>query len=347
MRRVIIADAKSFSRNGKSTGHYFTVADNYLEVFYDKCKVIVAGGPLYKERYKELIELPYDTTPQSLGLVNKARVVMNLFFMFKQLREDDVLVLQSNAVATTFFALSFYRRKNPIYMIQYNQMGLDSGVKKWLFSLAKKKINGIICPDTEIGAAYCDNYCVVPDYIMTEKQFAKLNEGWLPKKYDFGMLGIITEDKGVVEAAKQLVQTDYSVLIAGRPANEAIREKLVSICQGKKNISLILDYVSDDDYDRYIREVKYCILNYSDAYSEHSSGVIFDTLYRGTPVIGRRCKFLQVVEENKIGYLCDDISECDFEQLLSEGQVHEYQDNLRKYLKQQVQVGNKLNQFLR
>ena len=34
MRRVIIADAKSFSRNGKSTGHYFTVADNYLEVFY-------------------------------------------------------------------------------------------------------------------------------------------------------------------------------------------------------------------------------------------------------------------------------------------------------------------------
>lgn len=347
MRRVIIADAKSFSRNGKSTGHYFTVADNYLEIFYDKCKVIVAGGPLYKERYKELIELPYDTTPQCFGLVNKARVVMNLFSLFKQLKEEDVLVLQSNAVATTFFALAFYRGENPIYMIQYNQMGLNSGVKKWLFSLAKKKINGIICPDAEIGAAYCDNYCVVPDYIMTEKQFAKLNESGLPKKYDFGMLGIITEDKGIIEAAKQLGQTDYSVLIAGRPANEAIREKLLSICKEKKNISLILEYVSDDDYDRYIRQIRYCILNYSDAYSEHSSGVIFDTLYRGTPVIGRRCKFLQVVEENKIGYLYDDISKCDFEQLLSEGQVHEYQDNLRKYLKQQVQVGNKLNQFLR
>lgn len=347
MRRVIIADAKSFSRNGKSTGHYFTVADNFLEVFYDKCKVIVAGGPLYKGRYEEMIELPYDTTPQSPSLVNKARVVMNLFSLFKQLKEDDVLVLQNNAVATTFFALSFYRGKNPIYMIQYNQMGLDSGVKKWLFSQAKKKINGIICPDASIGAAYCSNYCVVPDYIMTEKQFSKLNAGELSKKYDFGILGIITEDKGVVEAAEQLAQTDYSVLIAGRSANEAIREKLISICKGKENISLILEYVNDEDYDRYLRQIKYCILNYSDAYSKHSSGVIFDTLYRGTPVIGRRCKFLQVIEDNKIGFLFDNISECDFEQLLDEKRVHEYQYNLRKYLKQQLQVGNKLDQFLR
>lgn len=66
---------------------------------------------MYKERYEEMIELPYDTTPQSPSLVNKARVVMNLFSLFKQLKEDDVLVLQNNAVATTFLLCLFIEEK--------------------------------------------------------------------------------------------------------------------------------------------------------------------------------------------------------------------------------------------
>lgn len=106
------------------------------------------------------------------------------------------------------------------------------------------------------------------------KAVFKTECGRIVEKYDFGILGIITEDKGVVEVAEQLAQTDYSVLIAGRSANETIREKLISICKGKENISLILEYVNDEDYDRYLRQIKYCILNYSDAYSKHSSGVI-------------------------------------------------------------------------
>lgn len=347
MRRIIIADVKSFNRKGKSTGHYFTVADNYLEIFKNRCDVIVAGGPLYRERYNELIQLPFDTTPQGSSLFNKIKTVLNTFYLFMKMKKDDVLVLQSNAVATTFFSLAFYRGKKPIYMIQYNKMGLDTGLKKILFMLAKSRINGVICPDASIGTAYSTNYCVVPDYILTEKQLEKVNESVFSKEYDFGILGIITEDKGVMEAASRLAQTDFKVLIAGRPVDEQIREKMISITKGKENITLLFEYLDDKDYDRYFRQIKYCILNYSEAYSEHSSGVIFDALYRGTPVIGRKCKFLQIVEDNEIGFLYNSISECDFEQLLDENRIGEYQKNLKMYLKQQVQIGNKLDQFLR
>ena len=78
MKRIIIADVKSFNRNGKSTGHYFSVADNYLDIFKNRCDVIVAGGPLYKKKYNKLLQLPFDTTPQGFGLLNKLKVIINM-----------------------------------------------------------------------------------------------------------------------------------------------------------------------------------------------------------------------------------------------------------------------------
>ena len=347
MKRIILADVKSYNRNGKSTGHYFSVADNYLDIFKNRCDVIVAGGPLYKKKYSKLLQLPFDTTPQGFGLFNKLRIIINTLYLFSKLDKNDILVLQSNAVATTFFSLALYRGKRPIYMIQYNKMGIDTKFKRFLFKLAKAKINGVICPDPLIGMAYCKNYCVVPDYIMTENQLKKLYEREIPKEYDFGILGIITEDKGVVEAASWAAKTGYRVLIAGRPADEQIRKQMLLLTKNKKNIKLILDYLDDKDYDRYLRQIKYCILNYSDAYSEHSSGVIFDALYRGTPIIGRRCKFLELIEDNEVGVLYDDISECNFEQLIDINTINKFKANLKIYLEKQIQCVDKLDKFLR
>lgn len=50
MKRLILADVKSLNIKGKSIGHYFTLAQNYIDLFGDYCQVKIAGGPIYKTR---------------------------------------------------------------------------------------------------------------------------------------------------------------------------------------------------------------------------------------------------------------------------------------------------------
>ena len=45
-QKVIDADIKSVNNNGKSEGHYFSVARNYLEMLHNNYDVKVAGGPV-------------------------------------------------------------------------------------------------------------------------------------------------------------------------------------------------------------------------------------------------------------------------------------------------------------
>lgn len=47
---------------GQSTGHFFSVAQNYYDLFYNKIKTLIAGGPVYRTRFNkdQLLQLPND-----------------------------------------------------------------------------------------------------------------------------------------------------------------------------------------------------------------------------------------------------------------------------------------------
>lgn len=346
-QKVVISDVRSINRNGKVTGHYFSLAQNYIDVLEDEFEVYVAGGPIYKNQFKNYIELPFDTDLSKNEIINKFKVIMNCLALFAKTK-GYTIILQSNAVVTTFFSMILSPFKRNVYMIQYNTMALDSRIKRVLHKLAKNKITGILCPSENIGEQYGVNYLVLPDYIVTSRQIMDLKKTKsYEKKYDIGVVGIITPDKGIVEAAKFLAEKPYKVLIAGRPVSEKIRNELEQVCFGKNNIELRLEYINDEMYDTAIRLSKYCLLNYTDAYSEHSSGVIFDVMYRGVPIIGRRCKFLDVVQEKQMGYLYDEIAQCDFEKLFDEKMILKYQDGIKKHLEDELRVKSNLCSFLR
>lgn len=76
MTNLIIADIKSFNNNGKSTGHYFSVAKNYLDLYSNICNVKIAGGPIYNRHFKnnELFNLPYETKSTNNKIINKWNV---------------------------------------------------------------------------------------------------------------------------------------------------------------------------------------------------------------------------------------------------------------------------------
>lgn len=342
---VIIADTKSYNINGKSTGHYFAVAHNFCEALSDNYEVIIAGGPIYTTAFDNYRMLKYDSVEGLPIIVNKYRTIRNTVDVINN-NLDSIIILQSNAVVTTFIGLLFANRHKNVYSIQYNLMALDSPFKRVIYKLAKSRIHGIICPSDDIGEAYGNPYCVVPDYLVTKRVIEKVKRP-IHKKYDIGIVGIITKDKGVIEAAEALARTNLRIIIAGYPATEDICKRLKKACTGSSNIRLVLDYISDDEYDSYIRESRYCVLNYSEAYSTHSSGVVYDILYRGTPIVGKKCRFLNFVEEEIIGYVYEDVMSFDWEQLHNEADDIELKRKIEEYLMKQLREAEKLSSFLK
>lgn len=348
MRRLIIADVKSNSINGKSVGHYFSIAQNYLELYRKVIPIYVAGGPIFKQRFAnvDIFPLPFDSIVGKCSLINKWNSLKNCRYLFKHTNRDDVVVLQHSGAVTTFLGIALFApQKRNIYVIQYDTDALSSLVKKIIFRMARNKIKGILCPNETIGKAYDIDYCCITDYIYPsfDKQlkYSLLQD----KVYDFSIVGSISPDKGTVEAAAFFSNTNYKVLIAGK-ANEAESAELKKIAQSSPNIELHLGYVSDDDYKKYISSAKYCLLNYRGVYADRSSGVVLDILFSGIPVVGRKCNALSFIHAENVGVLYDDISKFNFPSIFNESTYKKLQMGLSRYLVKQKEYREKVIKFL-
>lgn len=308
MNAVIIADIANYSRNGKSTGHYYAVASNYLDVF-GNCKI--AGGPVYHQKFDKsrIVDLPFDTKVGQNVIVKKWHQLRNCISLFRQTKGGTV-VMQQAALSTAIFAIMLFKRfyDSKLYMIVYDKAGVNTLFKSLCWTIAKKYVKGVICPNEDVGQAYDKPYLIVPDYIYVGDKRSSVTSR-SNKIYDFCVVGRISPEKAVDEIVNVLRNTPFHVLIAGKPQTKELGEKISSLVKGADNIDLHLGYVDDEQYDMYIRQSKYCVLNYKGEYSNRSSGVVLDTLFKGTPVVGCRCKALQFIEENKVGCLYDRIED--------------------------------------
>lgn len=351
MKRLIIADVKSINCNGKSVGHYFALAQNYLDLFGNVCQVIISGGPIYSSRFKanELMCLPYDFIFSKNWVMNKWQVLMNCKALFRKAQLDDVIVIQQAGLSTAILGIAMFAKRNRnIYIIPYDTDALSSVPKRIIYWLAKSKIKGLLCPKEEIAKRYRKSGCVVTDYIYPKDKI----ENSLPfsyRKYDIAMVGRINKDKGVVEAVRRLAGTRYKVIVAGRGDGTLIEEELKGICDKNhqaSNIELHIGYVSDADYAMYIRNSRFVLLNYSGDYADRSSGVVLDTLFNGTPVLGRKCNALEFVEMEHVGYLFNDINSLDLDGVITKEKFEECQYYISYYLGQQKAQKNKVIEYL-
>lgn len=344
--RVIIADINSWNVNGRSNGHYIPVARNYREVFASKdVRVVVAGGPVFSQYFKDedLIRLPYDVGPRDNGLVRKFRNLLNARVLFQQAKSDDVIIFQASATAAVYASIALFAKKwQAIYLILYSPSeGLSSCFKRLLWRLARSKIKGVIGPNEDIGPAFEKSCCIVPDYIATRVVSNSKRE----KLYDFVFAGTITEKKGIVEGVTRLLEKGATVRIAGRSLDAKITGALEELSKNK-HLSLELGYLDEGAFDAAICSAKMTVLNYTDAYSSQSSGIVYDSLFRLSPILGRRCKALAFVEEYGLGYLYDDISTIRTESVLSEENLNKYRSNIVRYLEQHKSYAEKLCKFV-
>lgn len=347
MKRLIIADVKSLNENGKSAGHYFSVAQNYLDLYSDYCEVKVAGGPIFKTHFseKDVFLLPYDFIPSKNWIKTKWRVLMNCQNLFRRTSVEDIIVLQHSGASTTLLGIVlFANKKNTIYLIQYDTDAVSSLIKWAIYKLAKKKIKGIICPNKHIAETYGLPNCVVTDYIYPNDKY-NFVPNYEDKKYDIAIVGSIYPDKGVLEAAANLVNSKYKVLIAGK-ADKNLSDKLYKICEKAENIELHIGFIKDEDYYRYIRSARFCMLNYHGVYSSRSSGVVLDIIFNGTPIIGHKCCALNFIAETNVGYLFDDIKNVDFAKIVNKEKYKNYQIGIAAYLDTQKKYRQRVVNFL-
>lgn len=343
---IYIADIRSNSNNGKSTGHYIPVAKMYQKIFNQEYDVIVAGGPIYKKYFNEseLLHLPYNIS--STSVKDKFKTMINCIMLFKEAK-GQIIILQQSSVITSFIAiLFFYYSTSKLYLIQYSNECFKSKVGSFLYKLIKHKIDGIICPNEKLGNLFGVPYCVVPDYIYTDIKKEKTKKHYDNTKYDFCILGRISPEKGVIECARKFANTKYKVIIAGKPQTEDLENQLKTICSKSANIDLVLDYISENQYNFFLVQSKYALLNYQDAYSERSSGVVFDMLFNDVPVVGSSCKTLQFIRDKKLGYVYDTLSEFNPEIIMNNESYINYLNNISEYRKQHKKFVLKLRKFI-
>lgn len=344
MKKLYIADIRGNVIDGRISGHIVPVARNYKAVLCKDFDVRIAAGPaiLNSFTHEECEILPYNVCGETTK--DKWHTFINFIVLLRKASGNPIIIQQSTTL-TTLLAITFlYWWTSPLYMIQYNTDALRSTIGKVINGIARWKLSGILCPTERIGKAYGTHYCIVPDYFFTNE-----HPYILPKekrRWDIGIIGGITANKGTVEAVRYLATTGLKVLVAGRVCEEGLEQPLREIAASCNNIELKLGFLSDDDYLKHIRESKFCMLNYRGTYFDRSSGVVLDVLYNGTPVIGSRCEALKVVEEKNLGIVYDNLNDICIKQELTPERYSAYIESIKLFLSQQSEYKDKLLKFL-
>lgn len=345
MNRVFIADIASKSTNGFLIGHYATVAENYQNIIGS----IIVGGPIYKKYFSTspLIQLPFNSESTENIIIKKIKQLLNCKKLFS-IAKNDTVILQQSALATSLIGIFLFKRKQTrLFLITYNNEGYNSFLKRIFYRLAKKKIDGIICPNAEVGKGYNLPYCIVPDYIYIGDIDNIIKSSYKEKIYDFSIIGRLSPEKQPIEVANKFANTNYKLLIAGKTQTQDLEDNLKQICKNSPNIELKIEYITNEEYYKCINQSRYSILNYSEEYSNRSSGVVYDMIYNGVPVIGRRCKALSFIEKNNLGLLYDNLCDLDFSILLNEEKHMQFIKNIYTFCKTQNTYINKLNSFIK
>lgn len=339
--RLIIADIASHNSNGKSFGHYFAVAENYSRVL----GCTIAGGPIYRSKFEDALILPYDGLTTDNVVIKKWKQLMNCRALFRS-TQGGTVILQHAALATAIFGTLLFKKKHTkLFLITYNDEGYNRPFMRFFYNMAKRKVNGVICPFEFVGRGYDLPAIVVPDYLYCEDQFQTLSK--VDKKYDLCVIGNITPEKGVREVIDLAIQQSVSLIVAGRPASPELEKELQYAVADHKNITAKFKYLSEEEYCQIISSSKYCVLNYQDkSYGTRSSGVAYDLLFRGIPIIGRHCTALDLIEEHGMGALFDNIADANLPKLLQKENEDVYKQNIEKYKALHKQYINLLKEFV-
>lgn len=340
MKCVIIADISGFSVNGKPSAHYWKVASDYKRILRDEFTTQIAGPKTYRHVIDEdYIVLKYNIAGLKTYSVfeNLKKIIFELANFRKVIKQKtDIIIFQSSGFLSMLIGLFMTgNRGKDIYIIQYTDR-LKSYKYSILYKLVKKHIKGVISGMEHIGRKYSDNVLTMPDYIFS---------GNMPKMDSFNgcflICGIMFEGKDIEQALEVFRVRKEQLNIIGHFHNKSRLKKLLSVKTGNVNISD--RYLSEKEYDSIIRQSSYLILPYKAHYNNATSGVVYDAIFRGKPVITKALKGMRFVSDYNIGFLYKESIEEFFRE---KHDYDEYRNNIIRYIENNMKSVNKLRGFI-
>lgn len=337
-KEVCLADITTLSLNNKIYGHFYSVAKQYNLLFKNE-NFKVLGGATYQE-YTEFennrfYKLPFFIKKEAESKILKfAKELINAMICVNH--RCDALVFQSYSKLPIYISLALCNPKSKVYMIEY-QYSNKKGITGFFRKIALKKVKGIITSTNQVGEAYGRPYVKVQDYIYTPSNIPKAE-----KKYDFAMLGTIASDKDYEDVIFSCKNKKFRVLLAGKFLDSDRLRSIESIAGD--NIEIINEYLSDDDYYKYIRESKFIVLPYiPSTHTGKSSGVVLDSIYQGTPVIATNIDTFSFVKKYNLGILYS----TSFQEVIESEQInYSFDRQIDNYLNQQYIQTQALKEFI-
>lgn len=344
MKSVLIADITTLTEEDKIYGHFAKVAKQYESILSEKYNVLIGGGKTYSKYFPDgkVLKLPYSILrSQNYGSIknkfqNKMHEFVNACVALKS--GCDIIVFQNLNETPIYLGLLLFH-KSQVYLIQY-QKGLTGRVKKILYRLVKKHIQGVITSSDAVGEFYQRPYVVVPDYFPMNKEYKSVQK----IKYDALIIGTINNWKDYESVIQIFSGTDLTLVIAGKFNDKKYLETLKK--GTTENITFIDKYLTDDEYISLIEESKFIILPYKHQYEEKSSGVLLEALYDNRPVIVPDMKSFKMVKEFNLGIVYKELDTEILNQLKDEKAYQQYKEALSDFIKKQEEGKGRLLNFI-
>lgn len=341
---LTIVDINSKNDHGRCTGHFVHVAGMLRRLFAPRIKTLIAGGPVYNRYFQpnELLSLPYDNIEGQWKPRAKWHTLKNCFALPN--RPGHILLFQHAALSVVLLWLALTtKRCASVFLIVYYDM-LNSPWKRFIYRLARPKIDGILCPNEKIGRHFGRPYRVVPDYFYQPTEAPEV----LPyeaRTYDFCVVGLISKTKDVAGILRKMRGTGHRLVVAGKCRDHEYATLLQQLAAGADNIELRLDYIPEAEYARLLCQSRYCLMNYTDEYAMRSSGVALDAVFHHTPVVARQCGALRFISQENLGVQYADLAHFNPRSVLSKACFDRCQQGIDTFLEANRQAADKLADF--
>lgn len=340
MKKLLVVDITSLSRNMSIYGHGIKVAHTYKNALGKQFEVYICGGAPYKNEFNEAFEsLPFYTDLNDSRYIRLIKGCINAVNAL--LKSGDILIFQNQDITPLYFVLSFWPKcliKKKIFIIEYsNPLNTPSRPKECkYFDKIQHKIDGVITSLEDVGNIVKCNAFIIPDYFPDKSVKPKDCE----KKYDFACLGTISEKKELEKMVGCIKNTKYKLLIAGKFLDEGRKQSLLDL--RLENVTIVDAYLDSDEYNAYLKEARFVVLPYNRKhYEEKSSGVALEAIYNGVPVIAPNIKSFKFVEDYGLGILYNDSFAESFQELNID-----YSKNIEKFISNIETVVQNFLQFL-
>lgn len=294
MKKVCMVEYQGrCDEHGKAVGHGPKVLYEYYNFIKDICNVkVYAPKVILNEMPREITSnskvlkkhiVMQGKTPFIKKITNKLGMFSNIKKALKATDADEIWFFN----VEYYLMLYLFLHKKPkqkvvctMFLDGYHG-GFVAKVKQWIFEKAQKKIDLIISTGSQIQFKNCE-YTYIPDYYYIPEKYLRYTKK--DKKEQCVCLGTMGNGKQLEELVKAFTDNGYPLLIAGRFYD---KERLAALKESAgNNITIIDEYLSDEEYLTILGESKYVVLPYSPRqYSTQTSGVMQEAIFVDTVVV--------------------------------------------------------------